>query len=188
MFFISQVIVEGNIGSGKTSLINYFQQNHPHQILSILEPVSLWRNCQGHNMFELMSKDPPKYTFPFQQYVQLTMSELHRKTLQNDKTIKLMERSLYSAKYCFVENHHRNGIINDAEYAVYDEYFKFLTKDNLAPVDLILYLKASPEVCLKRIKSRNRNEETTIPLVCFTLTNFLSSSLVLISIFFLFSL
>lgn len=160
-----QVIVEGNIGSGKTSLINFFKENNSKQILSILEPVSLWRDCHGHNMFQLMSKDPYKYAFPFQQYVQLTMSELHRMPLPTNKSVKLMERSLYSARHCFVENHHRNGVINDAEYAVYEEYFKFLTKDNLAPVDIILYLKASPEVCLQRIKDRNRNEETTIPLV-----------------------
>ena len=160
-----QVIVEGNIGSGKTNLINYFQQNHSKQVLAILEPVSLWRDCYGHNMFQLMSNDPHKYTFAFQQYVQLTMSQLHQMSIPANKTVKLMERSLYSAKHCFVENHHRNGILTDAEYAVYQEYFKLFTKDNLAPVDIILYLKASPEICLQRIKSRNRNEETTIPLV-----------------------
>jgi len=73
--------------------------------------------------------------------------------------------------------------MNEAEYAVYQEWFDFLTgrtgcdgflvennqKDHQKKhpsirVDLILYLKASPEVCLQRIHSRKRQEETKIPL------------------------
>ena len=42
---------------------------------------------------------------PFQSYVQLTMLDnpLH----QSAKPVKLMERSIFSARYCFVENMHK---------------------------------------------------------------------------------
>jgi deoxynucleoside kinase len=42
------VFVEGNIGSGKTTFINYFANADVH-ILS--EPVEMWRNVEGHNLF-----------------------------------------------------------------------------------------------------------------------------------------
>jgi septin family protein len=42
------IFVEGNIGSGKTTFMNYFA-NADVQILS--EPVEMWRNVEGHNLF-----------------------------------------------------------------------------------------------------------------------------------------
>jgi len=42
------VIVEGNIGSGKTTLLNHFK-NIP-QVITMPEPVNLWRNANGHNL------------------------------------------------------------------------------------------------------------------------------------------
>jgi thymidine kinase len=59
----------------------------------------------------MMYSDPQRYAFAFQSYVQLTMLENHME--MNEKayeekseqyTIKIMERTLYSAKYCFIEN------------------------------------------------------------------------------------
>lgn len=41
------VFVEGNIGSGKTTFLNYFANSDVH-ILS--EPVEMWRNVEGHNL------------------------------------------------------------------------------------------------------------------------------------------
>jgi septin family protein len=41
------VFVEGNIGSGKTTFLNYFANADVH-LLS--EPVEMWRNVEGHNL------------------------------------------------------------------------------------------------------------------------------------------
>lgn len=42
------VIVEGNIGSGKTTFLNYFQQYDDVNVLA--EPVNKWRDCNGFNL------------------------------------------------------------------------------------------------------------------------------------------
>lgn len=42
------VIVEGNIGSGKTTFLNYF--NKKDNVCVLAEPVDMWRNCNGHNL------------------------------------------------------------------------------------------------------------------------------------------
>ena len=102
---------------------------------------------------------------PFQSYVQLTMLDNHLH--QGDKPVKLMERSIFSARYCFVENMYRTGKIIGCEYEVLDEWFKFLTgPDSALPlnVDLIIYLRTTPEKALERINVRARSEENTIPL------------------------
>jgi len=42
------VLVEGNIGSGKTSFLNYFSQFKDVETLA--EPVDKWRNFKGFNL------------------------------------------------------------------------------------------------------------------------------------------
>lgn len=73
------------------------------------EPVNKWRNLNGYNLLELMYKDPFRWAFAFHSYVQLTMLENHQKMNQSyldssHTNLSIMERSLYSAKYCFLKN------------------------------------------------------------------------------------
>lgn len=106
------VIVEGNIGSGKTTFLEYF--NKYKNVCVLAEPIEMWRNCNGHNLLvsyilllitfrELAAlqghlyEDPKKWCFSFQSYVQLTMLQQHLKP--TNCPIKLMERSIFSAKY-----------------------------------------------------------------------------------------
>jgi hypothetical protein len=74
------------------------------------EPLELWRNLDGHNLFDAMYNNPSKYLFPFQTYAQLTLSEIHMKMNKKifdgkdfKNNINVMERSLYSSKYVFVD-------------------------------------------------------------------------------------
>ncbi|RZB39058.1 dNK and/or AAA 18 domain containing protein [Asbolus verrucosus] len=152
------VIVEGNIGSGKTTFLNYFQQFNGVSVLA--EPVDKWRNCSGHNLLEKMYSDPKKWSFTFQSYVQLTMLQLH--TLKTADPIKLMERSIYSVRNCFVEQMARSKCLDECSVSVFDEWFKW-TKENCdLSIDLIVYLRTSPEIAYERTVKRNRPEEQTV--------------------------
>ena len=75
----------------------------------------------------------------------------------------MMERSLFSARHCFVENLHDSKKMSDAEFSVLCEWFDFLASGNLSSVDvgvdLIIYLRTAPEVAYERKKSRARKEE-----------------------------
>lgn len=42
------VIVEGNIGSGKTTFLQYFKKYD--NVCVVSEPIEMWRNCNGHNL------------------------------------------------------------------------------------------------------------------------------------------
>uniref|UniRef100_T1J4A4 NudC domain-containing protein 1 n=1 Tax=Strigamia maritima TaxID=126957 RepID=T1J4A4_STRMM len=152
------VVVEGNIGCGKTTMLNYFSNNNDIEIHS--EPVNKWRNLMGHNLLDLMYKDPSRWSLTFQTYVQYTMVELHNRIQQSP--VKMMERSIYSARYCFVENLFRAGKMPTAEHIVLDQWFQWLIKNTNTNVDLIVYLRTTPEDVYKRIVSRARPEERSI--------------------------
>jgi len=154
------VCVEGNIGSGKTMLLKYFSDKEDVAVME--EPVVQWRNLHGHNLLDMMYKDPARWAHLFQSYVQLTMMEQHLRPSSN--AVKMMERSLFSARYCFVENLFHSGKLSEAEYLVYNEWFKMITKNVDIAVDLIVYLKTDPKIVHERTKRRGRSEEQQIPL------------------------
>ncbi|XP_023727836.1 thymidine kinase 2, mitochondrial isoform X2 [Cryptotermes secundus] len=157
------VFVEGNIGSGKTTFLNHFA-NADVQLLS--EPVEMWRNVEGHNLLGLMYENPSRWGLTFQTYVQLTMVDLH--TRPAAYPVKMMERSIYSARYCFVENLVQEGLMPTCEYVVLDEWFKWITSHLDTGGDLIVYLRTSPEVVFERMKVRARKEETHVSLQYLT--------------------
>ncbi|XP_047520089.1 deoxynucleoside kinase-like isoform X1 [Pieris napi] len=154
------VLVEGNIGSGKTTFLEHFRQFEDITLLT--EPVEEWRNLKGWNLLDLMYSDPAKWAMTFQAYVSLTMLEMHRRPTSTP--VKLMERSIFSAKYCFVEQMKRLGTLHPAQFAVLDEWFKFINTEIPVEADLIVYLKTTPSIVYDRIKKRARSEEQCVPL------------------------
>lgn len=149
---------------------SFFQQSDVN-LKVINEPVDLWRNLNGNNLLELMYKDPKRWAFAFHSYVQLTMLQNHLE-LANDSnlsfnnlnekcfSINIMERSIFSAKYCFVENLYKANLFKPVEYEILDKWFNFMTSSHDCGLDIIFYLRTNPETCLKRLNQRARTEET----------------------------
>ncbi|XP_055849482.1 deoxynucleoside kinase isoform X2 [Episyrphus balteatus] len=155
------VLIEGNIGSGKTTFLNHFNK-FQNDICLLTEPVEKWRNCNGVNLLELMYTEPHRWAMPFQSYVTLTMLQSH--TLTTNKKVKLMERSIFSSRYCFVENLYSNNTLHEGMYQILDEWYKFIEKSIHIQADLIVYLRTSPEIVYERMKKRARSEESCVPL------------------------
>ncbi|XP_066510249.1 thymidine kinase 2, mitochondrial-like isoform X2 [Hoplias malabaricus] len=154
------VCVEGNIASGKTTCLEYFSKIGNVEVLT--EPVEKWRNVQGHNPLALMYQDPERWGLTLQTYVQLTMLDRHLSA--TSAPTRMMERSIYSAKYIFVENLYKSGKMPEVEFAVLSEWFEWIIKNISLPVDLIVYLQTSPQTCYNRLKQRCREEEKIIPV------------------------
>jgi thymidine kinase len=102
---------------------------------------------------ERMYQDPKRWAYLFQNYVLLTMLEAHN--TPQTRPMQVMERSVYSARYCFVENLRKwfvvslscesdipsdPPLIDDMEYAVYQRWFDFLMASSRPHVDLIGWL------------------------------------------------
>ncbi|XP_055523245.1 deoxynucleoside kinase isoform X1 [Wyeomyia smithii] len=155
------VFIEGNIGSGKTTFLNHFQK-YKQRVCLLTEPVEKWRNCGGVNLLDLMYKEPKRWAMPFQSYVTLTMLDMH--TSATDKSVKLMERSMFSARYCFVENMLANGMLHQGMYNILQDWYEFIDANVYIQADLIVYLRTSPEVVFERMTKRARSEESCVPL------------------------
>ena len=157
------VIVEGNIGSGKSTFLDHYRNLSDFAVFQ--EPVDKWRDLDGHNLLELMYTDPSRHSYTFQSFVQLTMAQLH--AAKTNKRIKMIERSLWSARYVFAENLLLSKNMATSEFEVLKAWFEFLRgcpKEVDLSVDLVIYLRTSPEVAYQRLKARARSEEKIVSL------------------------
>lgn len=154
------VSIEGNIGSGKSTFLQHFSampEVETHQ-----EPIDLWTNLKGHNLLGMLYQDPKRWSFLFQSYVQLTRLGIHLQP--SSAPVKLIERSLQNNRYCFLEIGRECGHLQDAEYSVLCKYYELVESQLDIGIDLIVYLRTSPEVVHARMLKRGRTEEANIPL------------------------
>jgi deoxyadenosine/deoxycytidine kinase len=154
------VSIEGNIGSGKSTMLNYF--NKFTDVELIPEPVKDWCDVNGHNLLGKMYEDPKRWSFQFQSYVQLSRLKLLKEP--TDCSVKIIERSLQNNRFCFLENHRKEETLVSAELNVLYTWFSFLQTNMDINLDLIVYLKTSPEVAYERLKKRGRKEESGVPM------------------------
>merc|ERR1719369_2338295 len=99
------ITVEGNVGSGKSTLLGFFSK---YQNIGVYpEPVDIWTNLNGTDLLGLVYQDQARWGMTFESLVQLTMVETHVAGKLGRKNaappLKVMERSVHSARYCFVE-------------------------------------------------------------------------------------
>ncbi|XP_078527411.1 thymidine kinase 2, mitochondrial [Lissotriton helveticus] len=154
------ICIEGNIASGKTTCLEYFSKTPNIEVIT--EPVTRWRNVHGHNLLGLMYQDSSRWGITLQTYVQLTMLDMHTRPMM--LPVRMMERSILSAKYIFVENLYRSGKMPEPDYVVLTEWFDWIMKNMPISVDLIVYLQLSPKTCYERLKMRCREEEKVVPM------------------------
>ena len=57
------------------------------------------------------------------------------------------------------------GFLSKAEFGLLEEDFNFLINSWKLSPEVIIYMRANPEVCYKRIQDRGRSEEKKITLV-----------------------
>ncbi|KAJ3646816.1 hypothetical protein Zmor_024386 [Zophobas morio] len=158
-----KVSIEGNIGAGKSTLVEYFSKITGIETYG--EPIDYWRNLNGSNLLELMYSNINQWLKVFQTYVQLSRLKVQTSKPKNpDTTVQIFERSLQNNRYCFVELARKSGSLSEPDYAVLDEWYKWIQNNININLDLIVYLRSTPEVVFERIKARGRPEERGISL------------------------
>ena len=76
---------------------------------------------------------------------------------------KIIERSIDSNRFCFVELSRQLGNLTSSEYHSLKGLWK-ISKASTKPLDLIVYLRTDPEVAHARMTQRKRSEENTVSL------------------------
>lgn len=161
-------VIEGNIGVGKSTLLSVCEDNDYFKAhFSVFtEPLDQWQSVNGskHNLLENFYADPKKNAYIFQNFVFITRFLQHQKAAMANCP-RLLERSVWTDKFVFAAAVKETGLMTPLEGEVYDAWYSAVveTLPHLVP-SAFIYLRADPKVCFGRLKTRNRDEESSVPL------------------------
>lgn len=147
------ITVNGNVGSGKTSVLNYLHRCYKLPI--DLEPIEKWTPYLN----DFYSENNNNTAFKFQVRVWLDRSWIQEKS---DKSLIVMERSPFFNRYIFVESVYKEKLITDNEYIILNDLYD--KTDSIWSCNTYIYLKSNPENCIERIKRRGRDCEKNVEI------------------------
>jgi deoxyguanosine kinase len=157
--------IEGNIGSGKSTLIralkNEFTTISDMPVIFVDEPVSQWETIQsedGKNMIELFYGNPSRYSFAFQMMAYISrLSLLQEAIRKNPKAIIITERCLLTDYHIFAKLLFENKSMLKEEYEIYQRWFHSFQD---IPLHGIIYVRTDVSVAFERCNLRARPGET----------------------------
>lgn len=175
------ICIEGNIGSGKSTLIKSLEKPHGYEVYP--EPVQQ----RWGQFLPILYKDPARWGMCFQMEVldwfhslketfnqhagrvadKLKDAREKKSGQQNiwisKQDLIIVERSPQSAFEIFTLNLHDCGLLTDWEKSLLLRFYH-LTRWRPAKV---FYLRTPPEICCQRIKERSRKGEDSVdePLI-----------------------
>ena len=142
----------GNIGSGKTTFTKFISQSQ--KWTPFYEPVS------DNPYLKDFYNDMPRWGFNLQIYFLHKRFEMHKK-MSEIKVGVVQDRTIYEDKEIFAKNLYDMKKISKRDWENYSGLFSAMSSFLKKP-DLVIYLKASTGILLKRIQSRNRDFERDI--------------------------
>uniref|UniRef100_A0A6C0IH27 Deoxynucleoside kinase domain-containing protein n=1 Tax=viral metagenome TaxID=1070528 RepID=A0A6C0IH27_9ZZZZ len=162
------ISIDGNIGSGKSTLMealkNKFKDNK--NVVFLREPVDEWAQIKDENNVTILEKfyaNQKEYSFPFQMMAYISRLSLLKDAVKNNPgAIFISERSLFTDREVFAKMLYKSGFIEEVNYKIYLKWFDSFSSD--FPLHKVIYVKADPQVCFDRIKTRSRTGESNIPL------------------------
>jgi len=159
----SSFIVEGNIGAGKSTFLKLIKDRLPVQV--VYEPHKKWQSVQGgENLLDKFYQDTKRWAYTFQSYAFVTrILEQQQNAKENKHGIQVLERSVYSDRYCFAKNCFEMGTISALEWNLYQEWFEWLVTNYAPRPTGFIYLRTDAQVCFERLTKRARQEESSVP-------------------------
>ena len=166
--FKKNIIIEGNIGTGKTTLGRKLSELYPDSEF-IPEPVDKWislrNDTDNKNILENFYVDKNRWSYSFQTYAFLTRGKLILE--KQTKNIRFLERSILTDRNVFAKALYESGDMTNLEWKMYNEWSSWLYDDianRIGKPAGIIYIRCDPQVSFDRVKLRSRSEESSIPL------------------------
>ncbi|TKG94777.1 deoxynucleoside kinase [Puteibacter caeruleilacunae] len=147
---INFLVIEGNIGVGKTTLAEKISSDYNAKL--ILERFA------DNPFLPKFYDDPEKYSFPLEMsFMADRYNQLKRELTNRDLFCTFTVADYYFMKSLIFSR----STLNDDEYALYRRFFEIIY-DQLPKPDLYVYLHASSNILLKNIAGRGRDYEINI--------------------------
>jgi deoxyadenosine/deoxycytidine kinase len=146
------VIVAGNIGVGKSTLVNLLSQRLGWQ--PFYEPVA-----DNPYLADFYS-DMPRWSFQSQIFFLGNRLRIHNELLAHPASV-VQDRSVYEDAEIFARNLYNQGFLSERDFNTYRHLYDVLV-ELLPPPDLVVYLRASVTTLQQRIARRARDYESRI--------------------------
>lgn len=146
------VAVAGNIGVGKSTLVNMLCDRLNWQ--PFYEPVT------DNPYLADFYADMATWAFHSQVFFLTRRLRSHAELAQHPVSV-VQDRSVYEDADIFAQNLYRQGFLQPRDYQTYRELYE-TSVQFLPPPDLMIYLRASVPTLQNRISNRGRDYERTI--------------------------
>lgn len=161
MASIKHIAVSGNIGSGKTTLVEMLSKQYGW--------LPLYESVDHNPYLRDFYNDMKRWAFHLQIHFLNSRFSQARQIRESANTI-IQDRTIYEDAYIFASNLHKSGYINDRDYQSYLDLFHSMMSF-VEPPDLVIYLKADVPKLVQQIQKRNRDFEYHITLEYLTNLN-----------------
>ena len=148
----SYVVLAGNIGAGKSTLVSMMSERLGWE--PYYEPVA------QNPYLEDFYSDMRAWAFHSQVFFLTYRAQAHRALMDVPRAV-VQDRSFYEDAEVFARALHVQGAMSDRDWETYRGLYRTLTT-LLSPPDLVVYLRASVSTLQKRISLRGRAIETRI--------------------------
>ena len=143
----------GNIGSGKSSLVNF--------LCSECGMKPFYEPNDVNPYLADFYKDMKKWAYHSQLHFLAQKFRIHQE-LEKEKGIVVQDRTIFEDAEIFCTNLFKSGHIERRDYKTYMELYQTIV-NSLQPPDVMIYLDCSFRTLKKRIAKRGRGMEKNMP-------------------------
>jgi len=144
------IVVEGPIGSGKTTLVNRLADQYPVNLL--LE------NAEANPFLPRFYQDAQRYAFPTQIFFLFQRAEQIRDLMQRD----MFHHAIIADFFLEKDPLFARLNLDDEEFSLYRQMYQHLQLQIPKP-DLVIYLQTPVDALVERVNQRKIRYEQDIP-------------------------
>lgn len=151
------IAIAGNMGSGKSTLVEFL--SHTYGAQPFYEPN------EANPYLPDFYKDMKRWAFHSQLYFLSNKFRLHQE-LDQTPGVVVLDRTIYEDAEIFATALMEMRKIDRRDWQTYREFYQVIL-NSIRPPDLMIYLRCSMRTLRKRIRMRGREMEQDIPLSYF---------------------
>ncbi|MFN3839260.1 MAG: deoxynucleoside kinase [Cyclobacteriaceae bacterium] len=151
---LKHIAICGNIGCGKTSLVEKLSKHYGW--------TPLYESVDKNPYLRDFYNDMTRWAFHLQIYF-LNSRFRQVNEIRTNKKTTIQDRTIYEDAYIFAANLHASGHINDRDYQSYLDIFNSMI-NFVPPPDLLIYLRSDIPKLVRQIQKRGRDFEYAMRL------------------------
>ncbi|QTA38297.1 deoxynucleoside kinase [Thermosipho ferrireducens] len=147
------IVLAGNVGAGKSTLTT--------MLANILGFKPYYESVNDNPFLEDFYKDQKKWAYHLQTFFLFHRFNSIKQIIESGEN-SVLDRSIYEDAEIFAKNLYITGKMEEREYKTYRQIF-YTMLEFLKKPDLLIYIDASVDTIIERIRKRGREMEMNVP-------------------------